>query len=178
MADLGECWSSEPDWGAAPRAWELEIRRVDNVFQTLVSGNLKAWSAGSRIELDVSPATGLDYAVRIARDRLLAVTAQPLASRPGWDAGGHATTDVSGGHLLLEISGARLPALISRATTLPGLDGSPSAAIKFAGLDAVVYVMAQGALCVHIDRCLSAYLWLWLQAADQASSGRKTEDQL
>ena len=81
MADLGECWPKEPDWSAAPHAWGLEIRRVSDVFQTLVSGNLEVWSAGSRIGLDVAPAPGRDYAVRVARDRVLAVTAQSMASR-------------------------------------------------------------------------------------------------
>ena len=56
MADLGECWPKEPDWSAAPHAWGLEIRPVDGVFQTLVSGDLEAWSAESRIGLDVAPA--------------------------------------------------------------------------------------------------------------------------
>ena len=177
MADLGECWPQEPDWRAAPHAWGLEIRPVDGVFQTLVSGDLEAWSAGSRIGLDVAPAPGRDYAVRVARDRVLAVTTQPMASRPGWNASGHAATDLSGGYLLLEISGARLPALLSRAATLPRLDASPSAAIRFAGLDAVAYFMGQGVLRLHVDRSLSAYLWSWLQATDGASSGQDTQNQ-
>ena len=177
MADLGECWPKEPDWSAAPHAWGLEIRPVDGVFQTLVSGDLEAWSAESRIGLDVAPPPGRDYAVRVARDRVLAVTTQPMASRPGWNAGGHAATDVSGGYLFLEISGERLAALLSRATTLPRLDASPSAAIRFAGLDAVAYFMGQGVLRLHVDRSLSAYLWSWLQATDGASSGQDTQNQ-
>ena len=177
MADLGECWPKEPDWSAAPHAWALEIRRVSDVFQTLVSGNLEVWSAGSRIGLDVAPAPGRDYAVRVARDRVLAVTTQPMASRPGWNASGHAATDLSGGYLLLEISGAHLPALLSRATTLPRFDASPSAAIRFAGLDAVAYFVAQGVLRLHVDRGLSSYLWSWLQAADEASSDQDTQNQ-
>ena len=176
MADLGECWPKEPDWSAAPHAWGLEIRRVSDVFQTLVSGNLEAWSAGSRIGLDVAPAPGRDYAVRVARDRVLMVTAQPMASRPGWNASGHAATDLSGGYLLLEISGARLPELLSRATTLPGLDASPSAAIRFAGLDAIAYFVAQGVLRLHVDRSLSGYLWSWLEAAG-VSFGQDTQNQ-
>lgn len=164
MVDLGECWPPQPDWCDAPPIWGLEFRPVADVFQTLVSGNLRAWSARS-IDLDAVPASGRDYAVRVARDRILAVTAQPMASRPGWDAAGYATTDVSGGCLLLEISGARLPELLSRATTVPRLDASPSAAIRFAGLDAVAYLMVNGAMRLHVDRSLSAHLWTWLQAA-------------
>lgn len=177
MADLDESRPSEPDWNAALLAWELEIRPVGDIFQTLVSGDLDAWSASAGVGFDVAPAPARDYAVRVARDRILAVTGQPLTSRPGWDAGGHATTDVSGAYLLLEISGARLPALLSRATTLPGLEASPSAAIRFAGLDAIAYLTAQGALHLHVDRSLSAYLWSWLQAADEVSFGQEMENQ-
>ncbi|MGI6853495.1 sarcosine oxidase subunit gamma family protein [Mesorhizobium sp. 1B3] len=150
---------------------------MGDLFQTLVSGNLDVWSAGRQIGLDVAPGPDRDYAVRVARDRLLAVTAQPIALRGGWNASGYATTDVSGGYLLLEISGSRLPALLSRATTIHRIDASPSAAIRFAGIDAVAYLLTPNTLRLHVDSSLSGHLWSWLQAADQASSGQQTGHQ-
>lgn len=171
MAELGECWQPLPDWSVAPAAYGLDIRPVDGVFQTLVSGNLEEWSAKTGIAYGVARPLGRDYAVRVARDRILVITRQPLPSRPGWSTDGHATTDVSGGYLLLEIWGARLPELLSRATTLPKLDASPSAAIRFAGLDVVAYLVAQDTMRLHVDRSHSGYLWSWLLATDEASSG-------
>ena len=49
-------------------------------------------------------------------------------------------------------------------------------AIRFAGLDAIAYSMAQGALRLHMDRSLSGYLWSWLEAAG-VSFGQDTQNQ-
>lgn len=172
MIDLAGRRPPEPDLAGTG---VLGVQAVGGLSQTLVSGDLAAWSGHAGIEVGRTPAPGRDYAVRVARDRVLAVTSGPLAAGAGWNAAGYATTDVTGGFQVLELSGDALPAILARATTLPGLDMSPSAAIQFAGVPVVAYLMESGRSRLHVDRSLSAYLWSWLRATHRASGLQEAE---
>lgn len=64
-----------------------------------------------------------------------------------------------------------LNAFIARGTTLDPSQASASAALSFAGINAVVY-RHQDRLRVHVDRGLAAYLWTWMeQAAGHIAAG-------
>ncbi|MGB6116899.1 MAG: hypothetical protein WBF87_01640 [Mesorhizobium sp.] len=164
MVDLGDTWPAAADWNTRRRPWDLEIREASGVFQAIVSGDLDAWKTSTGIDPSAEPSSTRDYAVRLARDRILAVTTQPVLIGAAWNAAGYAATDVTGGWLVIDFSGRNLSALVSRATTVPGLDHSPSAAMNFAGSRAIAYLLAEDLLRLHVDRSMSSHLWEWLTA--------------
>lgn len=114
----------------------------------------------------LSIAQGDRYALRVARDRILAVSDAPLGIAPGWHAQGFAVSAFAAGLHVFEIEGPNTPSLFARATTLDPQGTTASASLLFAGV---------GALCcrhghidrmrVHLDRALAPYLWKWLEQA-------------
>lgn len=165
MRDLAEKWTAMPDWQTgAIDAPGLAIRSVSGLNQFLVSGDLTAWSRASDVALQpvgaFGTATGDTYTVQVARDRLLVVSHLPSAVAQGWHAQGFAVTTLSAGMLIFEIEGPAAAELVARATTLDPGKASASAAISFAGINAVVYRHGEK-LRVHIDRSLAPYFWTW-----------------
>jgi sarcosine oxidase gamma subunit len=169
MRDLAEKWSVAPDWqSAAITAPGLVIRAVPALNQLLVSGDLDAWARVSGVKADgvgaFGAAQGDRYAARLARDRLLVVSNNPLAIATGWHEQGFAVTAISAGLQMFEVEGTTLDAFIARGTTLDPNQASASAALSFAGINAVVY-RHQDRLRIHVDRGLAAYLWTWMETA-------------
>ncbi len=100
--------------------------------------------------------------VRVARGRALAVSKTPFGIASGWHPGGFAVSTLDAGLHIFEIAGAGLPRLLARATTLDLAGGSPSAALLFAGVGALLYRHGgTESARVHVDRGLASYLWEW-----------------
>lgn len=176
MRDLAEKWSVAPDWQAAQITTSgLVVRAVAGLSQMLVSGNLDAWAKTSGMGGDgvgaFSAAQGDSYAARLARDRLLVVSNTRLIIETGWHAEGFAVTEISAGLQVFEVEGQALAAFIARGTTLDPRQPSPSAALSFAGISAIIY-RHESKLRIHVDRGLAAYLWTWMeQAAGHIAAG-------
>ncbi|BCG76735.1 hypothetical protein [Mesorhizobium sp. 113-3-3] len=169
MRDLAEKWSVAPDWRNATIAVPgLKIGAVTGLHQRLVSGDLAAWAEASGFDGPAVGAFGLAegnrYSVRLARDRLLAVSTTPIGMATGWFPEGFAVTEISAGLQVFEVEGPALDAFIARGTTLDPRQPSASAALSFAGISAIVYRHQDG-LRVHVDRGLAAYLWTWMETA-------------
>lgn len=169
MRDLAKKWPVAPDWlNAAIEVPGLKIRPVTGLHQRLVSGDLGAWAQASGFDGTAvgafGPAEGIRYSIRVARDRVLAVSTTPIGMATGWFAQGFAVTEISAGLQVFEVEGAALDAFIARATTLDPNQPSASAALSFAGISAFVY-RHEGKLRIHVDRGLAAYLWTWMEKA-------------
>jgi hypothetical protein len=171
MRDLAEKWSLEPDWRTATLETPgLVVRSLTGFTQYLVSGDLAAWC--SQADMDdaaagaLSGAQGSRYAVRIARDRILAVSETPFGMAPGWHASGFAVSTFDAGLHMFEIEGPDMQSLFARATTLDPDGKTASAALLFAGANALCYRHGHAdRLRLHVDRALAPYLWKWLEQA-------------
>ncbi|BAV49617.1 hypothetical protein MesoLj113a_02870 [Mesorhizobium sp. 113-1-2] len=178
MRDLAEKWSVAPDWRTATiEVPGLKIGAVTGLHQRLVSGDLPAWAEASGFDGPAVGAFGLAegirYSVRLARDRLLAVSTTPIGMATGWSPEGFAVTEISAGLQVFEVEGPALEAVIARGTTLDPRQPSASAALSFAGIGAIVY-RHESKLRIQVDRGLAAYLWTWMeQAAGHIAAGNQ-----
>jgi hypothetical protein len=165
--NLAERWPAAPDWSSARiEGGGAAVKSVAGLNQMLVSGDLGAWNATAGLSGHgigaLALATGKAWQVRLARDRLLAVSEKPFAVEPGWH-DGFAVTRMDGALHVLEIEGKGLEDVIASAMTLDPAGKSPSAAVLFAGVNAIVYRYgAVDRLRIHVDRGLAPYLWEWL----------------
>ncbi len=169
MRNLSEKWSKAPDWqDAIIEVSGLRIGSVSGLHQRLVSGDLAAWAEASGFDGTAvsafAPAEGGRYTVRLARDRLLAISATPLGMATGWYSQGFAVTEISAGLHIFDVIGEAVDAFMARGTTLDPKQTSASAALSFAGIDAIVY-RHDTTLRIHVDRGLAAYLWTWMENA-------------
>ncbi|WP_095200858.1 hypothetical protein [Mesorhizobium carmichaelinearum] len=177
MRDLAEKSSVAPDWrNATIEVPGLKIGAVAGLHQRLVSGDLAAWAEASGLDGTAVGAFGLAegirYSVRLARDRLLAVSITPISMAARWFPQGFAVTEISAGLQVFDVEGPALQAFIARGTTLDPRQPSASAALSFAGISAIVY-RHESKLRIHIDRGLAAYLWTWMeQAAGHIAAGK------
>ncbi|QKD00306.1 sarcosine oxidase subunit gamma family protein [Mesorhizobium loti] len=176
MRDLAEKWSVAPDWqNATIDVPGLKIGSIPGLHQRLVSGDLAALAEASGFDGTAvgafGPAEGIRYTVRLARDRLLAVSTTPIGMATGWFPQEFAVTEISAGLQVFEVEGSALDAFIARGTTLDPGQPSASAALSFAGVSAIVY-RHEDRLRIHVDRGLAAYLWMWMeQAAGHIAAG-------
>jgi sarcosine oxidase gamma subunit len=167
MRDLTSSWPAVPDWpNAALDRAGIAARTLPLASQHLVSGNLDAFAARSGLaDTGVGAfarTSGERYALRVARDRMLVVN---TPADGGWHPDGYAVTDVSAVYHVFEIEGPGLDALIGEATAMDPAIGSPSAAILFAGQQAIAYDHG-GRLRLHIERGFAPYIWQWLESRD------------
>ncbi|MEP9397438.1 hypothetical protein [Mesorhizobium sp. KR2-14] len=169
MRDLAEKWPIVPDWSTAGiDTGGLSVRTIMGLNQILVSGDLETWGRVSGM-LDgsvgaLSVAQGSRYAVRIARDRILAVSETPLGFAPGWHGRGFAVSVIDAGMQVIELSGADVPEVFARGTTLYPQGSTPTASLLFAGANALVYRYGSAdRMRIHLDRGLAPYLWQWLE---------------
>jgi len=176
IPNLADRWPAAPDWSAATlEGAGVSVRSVAGLRQMLVSGNLDAWNAASGLTGPgvgaLAPAKGKAWQLRVARDRLLAVSEKPFKVEPGWHDEGFAATRMDAALHVFEVEGEGLGGIVARATTLDPAGRSPSAAMLFAGVNAVVYRRGSAdRLRVHVDRGLAAYLWEWFgQATGEAA---------
>ncbi|MGO4833043.1 hypothetical protein AB4144_12235, partial [Rhizobiaceae sp. 2RAB30] len=135
--DRGLFWEPAPDFGAvAIRRDGLAVQAVSGLGQVMVSGDL----AAARILAPEALTVGLwgvaeapTFFLRMARDRALLVSPQPLALRPGWRAEGFAASPADDAFIVLEIAGDDLAIVVAEAIGADLTSGSPSAAIRFCG---------------------------------------------
>ncbi|NGN40406.1 hypothetical protein G6N74_04960 [Mesorhizobium sp. CGMCC 1.15528] len=146
----------------------LHARNVTGLSQYLISGATGDLTS----RLDVSSegvgalglASGARYTVRLARDRILAVSVDELPVESGWHVSGCAVSRMTGALEVFEISGTACDELVKRGTTLSLSGSSRSAATLFAGISALLYrYQDQDRIRVHVDRGLAAYYWEWLE---------------
>ncbi|RAZ78390.1 hypothetical protein [Mesorhizobium atlanticum] len=169
MRNLAEKWPAAPDWASSTLSkGSVSVRTVGGLNQLLVSGDLAAWSKASGLAGEGvgagAIASGDKYMVRIARDRLLTVAAQPFPIAAGWQAAGFAVTVMDAGLHVFEIEGPELDRLIARGTTLDPGAASPSASILFAGVSVLFYRFGNPERArFHVERSLAPYVWEWLE---------------
>jgi len=169
MRDLAEKWSTVPDWRTAVLAASgLSVRSLAGFSQYLVSGDLAAWARASGMDAEavgaLSTAAGARYALRVARDRILAVSEASFGVQPGWHPSGFAVTICDAGLHVFELEGEGLADLWRRATTLDPNGTTLSAATFFAGVN--VFCCRHGhpdRLRIHVERGLAPHLWKWLE---------------
>ena len=87
--------------------------------------------------------------MRIARDRALLVTPAPIGAADGWRDGWCATT-VDGGWATVDVVGPDASLALMQGTSADLAGGSPSAALRFAGLRCL---LAQGRM--RASGCMS-----------------------
>jgi hypothetical protein len=160
-------WTPIPDWSEARLArpdWRASF--VFGLHQTLISGDVKA----AFTQLDPHAASvGLweiaraPAAIRIGRDRALWVASQPFPIKWGWREEGWAATDASDAYSVLSLAGPALRELVAEATSAELDGGSPSAAIQFAGVPALLYRTAEDDARLHIEAAFAPYVWRWLE---------------
>jgi hypothetical protein len=169
IPNLADRWPAAPDWASARiEGAGFTVRSVAGLRQLLVSGDFDAWNRASGLTGQGAGALALTkgaaWQVRVARDRLLAVSSKPFSVEPGWHGEGFAVTRMDAALHVFEVEGEGVDDVIARATTQDPESASPSAAMLFAGVNAVVYRHgARNRLRVHVDCGLAAYLWEWLE---------------
>lgn len=165
MRDLAQSWPRIPDWsGTTYEGRGIHVATVHGLAQHLISGNFSAFGA----EIGALGVAPDDRAViRLARDRVLVTNADPALVAAGWHGDGYAATDVSAMYHVFDIIGTGLPALLGEALLIDPENAGPSAAVVFAGLQAVLYcVGSRDRLRLHVERGHAAYLVNWLEARD------------
>lgn len=181
ISNLADRWPAAPDWSSARiEGGGAATKSVAGLHQMLVSGDFDTWNAAAGLSGHgvgaLALATGKAWQVRLARDRLLAVSEKPFAVEPGWH-GGFAATRMDGALHVFEIEGNAIDGVIASAMTLDPAGKSPSAAVLFAGVNAVVYRYgAVDRLRIHVDRGLAPYLWEWLGGRPGCSEVRPNVD--
>ena len=160
-------WTPTPDWRAARLARpDWRAAPVLGLHQTLLSGDLAAGFAALSPKLEsvglwrIAPAPA---AIRIARDRALVVSSQAPVLPWGWHDAGWAATDASDAFIVFELAGAALRSLVAEATSADLDADSPSAAIQFAGVAALLYRATEDCARLHVEFPFAPYVWRWLE---------------
>ncbi len=166
MRDRGKFWTPAPDPASDRIEREgLSAGFVRGLHQVLISGDLEkavAAIAPSAQEVGVwGLAERMPVSLRIARDRALLVSIEPLEVVPGWR-DGYVATPCDDGHAVIELSGHALADLVAEAVSADLAAGSRSATILFAGVSVLLYRPAPEAARLHVESPLAAYVWRWL----------------
>jgi hypothetical protein len=142
----------------------LTARRLGDLGQTLISGDLDAAIAGLA---PGAPMLGLyplalerAHALRIGRTSALLVTPAPLAFADGWRDGWCASS-VDDGWAAVEVSGADAGNALMQATSADLASGSPSAAVLVFGLRGLLARTSSG-FRVHLEAPWLETLLTWL----------------
>ena len=145
----------------------LEARAVAGLGSTLVSGDLEraigTLAPGAPMLGLHAPAPDGPYALRIARDRALLATPAPIGAADGWRDGWCATT-VDGGWAAVDLVGPDAPLALMQATSADLGCGSPSAAVRFAGLRCLL-ARTDAGFRLHVEAPWLEALLIWLDGA-------------
>ncbi|MBD0416886.1 hypothetical protein [Oryzicola mucosus] len=174
MHDEERKWSRLPGGELRLATPGLAIRSIIGLSQSMISGDLALATMKFGVDARGVGTGGLAfggrYSVRLARDRMLIVTGDRVLPEQGWRDGGYALTEMSAALAVFEIRGTSANEVIKRGTDLPVDGGSPSAALVFAGVNAILYRF-EDALRLHVDRGHAAFLWQWLGVAAEFDAG-------
>jgi hypothetical protein len=143
---------------------ELTVRRLGELGQTLISGDIGAAVASLSPR---APILGLDarapagpHALRIGRTSALLVTPAPLAAADGWR-DGWCATPVDDGWAAVEVLGEGALHALMQAVSADLASGSPSAAVLVFGLRALL-ARTRAGFRVHIEATRLETLIAWL----------------
>ena len=168
MPDPMAKWSPVPDWTTATidrAGWSA--RPVFGLSIAFVGGYVAAALAALAPDMQVlglwQIAAGPDYAIRIARDRALIVTREPLTFKTGWDTGGWSVTEAESAYGVIDLSGEALADIVSEATAADIETGSRSASVLFAGVPCLLIRMSETTARLHMEIGYMPYLWRWLE---------------
>lgn len=170
MRDRGLFWRSVPDWpGEGLQRDGFSCRPIAGLGQTLISGDVEA---GAALLMPGTAQVGFwglhegdGVLVRIARDKALLVSARPLAPDARRHGAGFVASPCDDAYAVLEMSGPSLREVVACATAADPDMGSPSAAILFAGVPALLYRTSPDVARLHVEAPLAAYLRDWLGEA-------------
>jgi hypothetical protein len=142
----------------------LQARALSGLGQTLISGDLEAAIAAlapgaSMLGLYALADEGA-HTLRIGRASALLVTPAPLAVAEGWREGWCATA-VDDGWAAVEVTGAGAPDALAQGTSADLAGGSPSTAVMFAGLRALL-VRTSAGFRLHVESPWLETLLTWL----------------
>jgi hypothetical protein len=131
----------------------LTVRRLGGLGQTLISGDLDKAVATLA---SGAPMLGLyallpagAHALRIGGMSALLVTPAPISLAEGWRDGWCATS-VDDAWAVVGVSGADAPQALTQVTSADLASGSPSAAVMFFGLRALLAKVSSG-FRVHVE---------------------------
>lgn len=169
MHEREDRWTPVPDWTAAAiEKADWSARAVEGLERVLVSGAIEsavreiAPGAGEAGLWQVT--SGDPHVIRIARDRALVVSNRRLDVAEGWQAAGWAATMAGDAWLAIDIAGPAMADVIAEAVSADLNSGSPSASVRFAGLNGVLLVRADAERArLHVERATAPYLWRWLE---------------
>jgi hypothetical protein len=164
----------EMNWPPARRAEgavidraRLQARAVHGRGHTLVSGDLEAaifaLAPGAPVLGLYALAPAGPHALRIARDRALVVTPSPIGAAEGWRDGFSATT-VDDGWAAIDVAGLDAPLALAQGTSTDLAGGSPSAAVRFAGLRCLL-ARTDAGFRLHVEAPWLEALLVWLDGA-------------
>ena len=168
MPDPMAKWTPTPDWATAEIVREgWRARPVPGLTLTLIGGRLDAAIAqlapGAPSVGLWQVAPDLPIALRIGRDKaMLVATGDPVAFS-GWREGGWTASDASDAQTVFEIAGPAAPGIFPEAVLADLEAGSPSAAILFAGVPALLHRVRPDAARLHVESALAPYVWRWLE---------------
>ena len=165
--DSATKWTTFPDWSVAviDRA-NWSARPVLGLSQVLVSGDFRtalAAHAPGAAEVGLWGLAVADpVAARIARDRVLLVGLAPFDMPFGWN-GGWAASPASDAWFVVDLAGPAVEEVVREGTAADLGALSPSAAILFAGVQAILYRRAERHARLHVEAPFGPYLWRWLE---------------
>ena len=162
----------EMNWPPARRAEgvlidrpRLAVRPLSGRGSTLVSGDLEgavaALAPGAPMLGLYALAPDGPHALRIARDRALLVTPAPLRAADGWREGWCATS-LDDGWAAIDVAGAEAPLALAQGTAADLEAGSPSAAVRFAGLRCLL-ARTEAGFRLHLEAPWLTALLTWLE---------------
>lgn len=131
------------------------VTRIEPGFLHLVSGNLEAAlgrlaPGAARLGFAEIPDTP-DFALRIGRDQALLVTSIDLDAAPGWHEPGFALSAAGGSYAHLALVGPSAAHLLAQGLAAPPPWRSPSTAVQFCGVRALVSGVP-GGLTLWLER--------------------------
>jgi hypothetical protein len=142
----------------------LAARRLSELGQTLISGDLEAAVAGLAPGAPMlglyAPAPEGAHALRIGRLSALLVSPAPLVVADGWREGWCATS-VDDGWAAIEVSGADAALALAEGTSADLAAGSPSAAVMVFGLSGLLARTPSG-FRIHVETPWLETLLAWL----------------
>ncbi len=164
-------WADTPlQAGACVRIGDTEVRLLIGTERILLAtGDLDAARGAIAPQaklIGLGEEEGeIPFGIQVARD--VAAFVGGGAVHLGWHPGGFAISDNSDGYVLFELEGPAAQHILAQGTNAPFTEGSPSATIRFAGVNALL-TKREAAWRLRAPAAFSAYISEFLLGADPA----------